>query len=151
MGGATLERTSVLNGTTAWEKTATSGMGAGMQMLHGGGGGAVRGGDSPTPEQLREAFHGAEGATGAGAGVRATPEQLKEVRVRRIVQMQRWLAALVAEAPQPWTDAGVAESPEGNADILETKEDTGRLHGSRDAPRQTCSTSRRNMVNWCSN
>jgi len=42
------------------------------------------------------------------------------------VQLQRLSAALLADAGTPWVDAGIAESPEGKADILETKEETGR-------------------------
>jgi hypothetical protein len=42
------------------------------------------------------------------------------------VQMYRLTAALLADAGTEWVDAGVAESPEGKADILETKEETGR-------------------------
>jgi hypothetical protein len=64
---------------------------------------------------------------GPGGGAAPTPEQLNEVRVRRMrVQLQRLMAALVADAGTPWVDAGIAESPEGKADILETKEETGR-------------------------
>ena len=43
------------------------------------------------------------------------------------IQMQRLMAALLTEGPQPWVDAGVAESPDGKADILEAKEDNGRM------------------------
>jgi hypothetical protein len=106
VGGPMMERTSVLAGNTAWDDTANrGGMGGGMQIV-------MRGpGDAPPP----------------GGGPAPTPEQLNEARVRRMkVQMQRWLAALVAEAPQAWVDAGVAESPDGKADILEAKDDTGR-------------------------
>ena len=106
VGGPTIERTSVLAGTTAWDDTANrGGMGGGMQII-------MRGpGDGPGP--------------GGGAG--PTPEQLNEARVRRMrVQLQRLMAALVAEGPQPWVDAGIAESPDGKADILEAKEETGR-------------------------
>jgi hypothetical protein len=47
--------------------------------------------------------------------------------VRRMrVQLQRLTAALLADAGTPWVDAGIAESPDGKADILETKEETGR-------------------------
>ena len=64
---------------------------------------------------------------GPGGGAGPTPEQLNEARVRRMrVQMQRLTAALLADAGTPWVDAGIAESPEGKADILETKEETGR-------------------------
>ncbi len=106
VGGPTIERTSVLNGTTAWDDTANrGGMGGGMQMV-------MRGpGEGPRP----------------GGGAAPTPEQINEARVRRMrVQMQRLTAALLADAGTPWVDAGIAESPEGKADILETKEETGR-------------------------
>jgi hypothetical protein len=106
VGGPTIERTSVLNGTTAWDDTANrGGMGGGMQIV-------MRGpGEGPGP----------------GGGPAPTPEQLNEARVRRMrVQLQRLSAALLADAGTPWVDAGVAESPEGKADILETKEETGR-------------------------
>ena len=107
VGGPMLERTSVLAGSTAWDDTANrGGMGGGRQIV-------MRGpGEGPGP---------------AGAP-RLTEEQLNEARVRRArVQLQRWMAALVTEGPQRWTDAGIAESPEGKADILETKEGTGRV------------------------
>jgi hypothetical protein len=65
-----------------------------------------------------------QGPGGAGG---MTPEQMNEARVRRMrVQMLRLTAALIADAGTPWVDAGIAESPEGKADILETKEETGR-------------------------
>ena len=52
---------------------------------------------------------------------------MNEARVRRMrVQLQRLAAALLAEASTPWVDAGIAESSEGKADILETEEETGR-------------------------
>jgi hypothetical protein len=107
VGGPSIERTSVLSGTTAWDDTANrGGMGGGMQIV-------MRGpGDGPGP----------------GGGAAPTPEQLNEARVRRMrVQMQRFMAAFLGEASTPWVDAGVAESPEGKADILETKEETGRV------------------------
>ena len=106
VGGPTIERTSVLAGTTAWDDTNNrGGMGGGMQIV-------MRGpGEGPGP--------------GGGAG--PTPEQLNEARVRRMrVQLQRLSAALLADAGTPWVDAGIAESPDGKADILETKEETGR-------------------------
>ena len=57
-----------------------------------------------------------------------TEEQMNEARVRRArVQLHRYMAALMAEGPGTWTDAGIAESPDGKADILETKEETGRV------------------------
>ena len=106
VGGPMIERTSVLAGTAAWDDTQNrGGMGGGMQIV-------MRGpGDGPGP----------------GGGTGPTPEQLNEIRVRRMrVQLQRLTAALVADAGTPWVDAGIAESPDGKADILETKEETGR-------------------------
>ena len=104
VGGPTIERTMVLNGTTAWEDTQNrGGMGGGMRIVMAGPGQGPGGTGGPTPEQLNEA------------------------RVRRMrVQMQRLTAALLADAGTPWVDAGIAESPDGKADILETKEETGR-------------------------
>lgn len=107
VGGPMIERTSVLAGTTAWDDTANrGGMGGGMRI-------EMRGpGDGPGP----------------GGAAAMTAEQMNEVRVRRMrVQMQRWLAALATEGPQAWVDAGIAGSPDGKADILEAKEDTGRV------------------------
>ena len=106
VGGPTIERTSVLAGTTAWDDMQNrGGMGGGMQIV-------MRGpGEGPGP----------------GGGAAPTPEQLNEIRVRRMrVQLQRISAALFADAGTQWVDAGIAESPEGKADILETKEETGR-------------------------
>ena len=109
VGGPMMERTSVLAGNVAWDDTANrGGMGGGMRM-------EIRTGPGP-------------GAPGGPGGAPMTEEQMNEARVRRArVQLHRMMAALVAEGPQPWTDAGIAESPDGKADILETKEETGRV------------------------
>jgi hypothetical protein len=107
VGGPLIERTSVLAGNIAWDDMANrGGMGGGMQIV-------MRGpGDGPGP----------------GGAPAMTPEQMNEARVRRArVQLHRWMAALVAEGPAAWTDAGIAESPDGKADILEAKEETGRV------------------------
>jgi hypothetical protein len=106
VGGPMIERTSVLAGNTAWDDTANrGGMGGGMRIM-------INDGPPPPP----------------GGGPGPTPEQLNEVRVRRMkIQLHRLMAALVAEGPQPWADAGIAESPDGKADILEAKEENGRL------------------------
>ncbi len=112
VGGPMVERTSVLAGTKAWDDTANrGGMGGGM-----GGG-------------MRIEMRGpGDGPAGPGGPAPMTEEQLNEARVRRArVQLQRWMAALVTEGPQAWVDAGIAESPDGKADILEAKEDTGRV------------------------
>jgi hypothetical protein len=102
VGGPTIERTMVLNGATSWEDSQNrGGMGGGMRIMMQTGGGP--------------------------GGGQMTPEQLNELRTRRMrVQMYRLTAALLADAGTPWVDAGIAESPDGKADILETKEETGR-------------------------
>jgi len=107
VGGPSIERTSVLAGTTAWDDMQNrGGMGGGMQMV-------MRTGPGP-------------GVTPGGAAG-PTPEQLNEIRMRRMrVELQRLSAALLADAGAAWVDAGIAESPDGKADILETKEETGR-------------------------
>jgi hypothetical protein len=103
VGGPTIERTMVLNGKTSWEDSQNrGGMGGGMRIMINTGG--------PGP-----------------GGATLTPEQIDEARTRRMrVQMLRLTAALFADAGVQWTDAGVAESPDGKADILEAKEETGR-------------------------
>jgi hypothetical protein len=105
VGGPSIERTSVLAGTTAWDDTQNrGGMGGGMRIM---------------------IAEGPRGGPGGAAG--PTPEQMNEARVRRMrVSLQRLTAALLADAGTPWVDAGIAESPDGKADILETKEETGR-------------------------
>jgi hypothetical protein len=105
VGGPSIERTMVLSGTTSWEDTQNrGGMGGGMRIM-------INSGPGP----------------GAAGGAGPTPAQLDEARTRRMrVQMQRLTAALFADAGVQWVDAGVAESPEGKADILEAKEETGR-------------------------
>lgn len=104
VGGPTIERTMVLNGTTSWEDSQNrGGMGGGMRIM-------INNGPGP-----------------GGPGGAMTQEQIDEARTRRMrVQMQRLSAALFADAGLAWVDAGIAESPEGKADILEAKEETGR-------------------------
>ena len=41
-------------------------------------------------------------------------------------ELQRWTVVLFADSAEPFTDAGVAESPDGKADVLETKDAAGR-------------------------
>ena len=103
VGGPVIERTMAVNGATSWEDTQNrGGMGGGMRIMMAGPG------------------------QGPGGGT-LTPEQINEARTRRMrVQMNRLTAALLADAGTQWVDAGIAESPDGKADILETKEETGR-------------------------
>jgi hypothetical protein len=107
VGGPTVERVTAFNGTEAWDDVQNrGGMGGGMQMI-------IRGPGGP-------------GAPG-GPGGPLTEEQINEQRVRRMkMELQRWTVALFATSSQPFTDAGVAESPDGKADVLETKDEAGR-------------------------
>ena len=107
VGGPTVERVSAFNGTEAWDDVQNrGGMGGGMRM-------EIRTGPGP-------------GGPGGPNGP-LTPEQIEQQRVRRMkMELQRWTVALFADSPQPFTDAGVAESPDGKADILETKDEAGR-------------------------
>src|SRR5687768_14555548 len=102
VGGPVIERTMVLNGAASWEDSQNrGGMGGGMRIM-------INQGPGPGGGQM-------------------TPEQLNEARTRRMrVQMYRLTAALIADAGSQWVDAGIAESPDGKADILEIKEETGR-------------------------
>ena len=103
VGGPVIERTMALNGASSWEDTQNrGGMGGGMRIMMAGPG------------------------QGPGGGT-MTPEQMNEARTRRMrVQMNRLTAALLADAGTQWVDAGIAESPDGKADIVECKEETGR-------------------------
>src|SRR5687767_6366252 len=103
VGGPVIERTMAVNGAASWEDTQNrGGMGGGMRIMMAGPG------------------------QGPGGGT-LTPEQINEARTRRMrVQMNRLTAALLADAGTQWVDAGIAESPDGKADILECKEETGR-------------------------
>lgn len=103
VGGPVIERTMAVNGASSWEDTQNrGGMGGGMRIMMAGPG------------------------QGPGGGT-LSPEQINEARTRRMrVQMHRLTAALLADAGTQWVDAGIAESPDGKADILECKEETGR-------------------------
>jgi hypothetical protein len=119
INGPVIERTSVLNGNAAWDDSSNRGMGGGMQIVIRDGPGP--GAPPPPPPP------GGGAVVMQGPAQQMTPEQLNEARVRRMrVALQRWMAALFAEAPTPFVDGGIAESPEGKADILESKDDTGR-------------------------
>jgi hypothetical protein len=107
VGGPTVERVSAFNGTEAWDDVQNrGGMGAGMQIRMMGPGGP--------------------GSAPAAGGV-LTPEQIEQQRTRRMkMELQRWTVALFADSAQPFAHAGVAESPDGRADVLETTDEAGR-------------------------
>jgi hypothetical protein len=100
-GGASVERIAVLAGETAWDDVQNrGGMGGGMMMM-----------------RLEQ---------GPG-GQQMDPQALEQMRARRMKgELQRWRLALLASGDQPPTYAGVAESAEGKADVLELKDDRGQ-------------------------
>jgi hypothetical protein len=98
-GGATMERTTALAGDASWEDTQNlGGMGGQMMMMFRG----------PNGEQ-------------------ASPEMIAQMRTRRMkVELDRWLLVFFASSETPLTYAGVAEAPEGKADVLEIKDERGQ-------------------------
>jgi hypothetical protein len=93
-GGATMVRTEVLNGADVWEESSQrGGMGGHMMMMMRGPGG-------------RE----------------MTEEQMREMRRRtRRADLARHTLAWLLTTDAPITYAGVAEAPDGRADVLEVK------------------------------
>jgi hypothetical protein len=121
VNGPSIERVTVFNGTEAWDDVTNNGAGGGP-----GGGGFRMEIRTDGPGGPGGPGRGPGGPGGPGGGM-LTPEQMAEQRVRRMkVEMQRWTIALLADATQPWVDAGIAESPEGKADMLDTKDENGR-------------------------
>ncbi|MEZ5285056.1 MAG: hypothetical protein R2712_09660 [Vicinamibacterales bacterium] len=108
VNGPTVERTSAFDGTEAWDDMQNrGGMGGRMRL-------EMREGPGP-------------GGPGGPGGNPLTPEQIAEARARRMkMELQRWTVALFADSSRPFTDGGVAESPDGKADILETTDEAGR-------------------------
>jgi hypothetical protein len=93
-GGATMVRTEVLNGTEVWEDSSQrGGMGGHIAMVMRGPGG----------REMDEA-------------------QMKEMRRRaRRADLSRYLLAWLLTTDDVVTHAGVAEAPDGKADVLEVK------------------------------
>ena len=129
MFGSTSEHISTFDGAQAWDETVNAarvgGGGGGGDHDHGAGGfgGAFAGAD----HNHADGFQGPGSAESAGPGGVLTPEQINAARIRRMkMELQRWTIAFLADSHQPFTDAGRAESPDGPADVLETKDEAGR-------------------------
>ena len=130
MFGSTTEHSSTFDGAQAWDETVNAarvggGGGGGGDHDHGAGGfaGAFAGPD----HNHADGFQGRGSAEAAGAGGALTAEQMDAARVRRMkMELQRWTVAFLADSNQPFSDAGRAESPDGPADVLETKDEAGR-------------------------
>ncbi len=104
MGPATIERTQALNGETSWTDIQNrGGMGGGMQIM------------------MRE---GPPGAPGAPAPDPAEAEKRRTVMFK--AEMERWMFALLGSPSGEVTYAGVAESPDGTADMIEMKDARGQ-------------------------
>ena len=135
--GATAERIATFDGTQAWEETVNAarvgGGGGGFDHAGGGGGGgfdhSYQGGGAAGADHNHAAdqFSGHDHEDSTGASRALTEEQANAARIRRMkMELQRWTVALLSDSNQPFTDAGRAESPDGPADVLETKDEAGR-------------------------
>ena len=98
-GGMSVERITAVSGGTSWEDSQNrGGMGGGMQIMMRGPGGA----------EMNE-------------------EEREKLRTTRLTaEMQRWMFALLAAPAGEVTYAGVAESPDGKADMLEMMDVRGQ-------------------------
>ena len=130
MFGTTTERVSTFDGAQAWDETVNAarvggGGGGGGDHDHGPGGfaGAFAGAD----HNHVDGFQGRGSNESSGSGGVLTAEQIDAARLRRLkMELQRWSIAFLAESNQPFTDAGRAESPDGAADVLDTRDEAGR-------------------------
>jgi hypothetical protein len=97
-GGASVERITVLNGDTAWEDVKRRGaMGGGIQIM-----------------------------TRGPQGAELNPQAIEEVRLRRHrAEMMRYLLMFAGASGLQPTYVAVAESPDGKADVIEVKNETG--------------------------
>lgn len=104
-GGASVERIQALDGDASWEDVqnrGAAGDGGGMNM------------------RTQMVFRGPNGEP-------PNPEQMAAARTRRMKQeLDRYLLAFFASSDTPMTYAGVAEAPEGRADVLELKDERGQ-------------------------
>ena len=127
--GSTSERISTFDGAQAWDETINAarvgGGGGGGDHDHGAGGfaGAFAGAD----HNHADGFEDQHQAEAAVPGSVLTEEQVNAARVRRMkMELQRWTMAFLADSNRPFTDAGGADSPDGPADVLETRDEADR-------------------------
>ena len=131
--GTTAERIATFDGSQAWEETVNAARvgGGGGGFDHGGGGGgfdhSYQAGGAAGGDHNHDADQFRHDAEPGGQGGALTLEQVNAARVRRMkMELQRWTVALLSDSNQPFTDAGQAHSPDGPADVLETKDEAGR-------------------------
>lgn len=99
-GGASIERVTAIAGDVAWDDVQNrGGMGGGMQIM------TFRG---PGGQPMSE-------------------EAMAEARSRRMqAERRRWLLALLLHSDETPAHAGVAESGDGKADVLELRDERGQ-------------------------
>ena len=135
--GQTIDRTEALNGADMWNDTNRSGgpggggfgggFGRGGDRGGGFGGGGFGGGrpGGPPPAAGGDAQGGNAGAP-AGARGQFDPERLRQLQLQmRRADFSRLLIALLLSTDAPATWVGTAQSPEGNADVVEIKRADG--------------------------
>ena len=135
-GGPTQERVEVLNGQDVWDINAAGGgfgrggfgggFGGGRRGDGGGGGRGFGGGQGQAGQPNPGQANPGQANQGGRAAQPIDPERLKELQRRqRQTELARltlmWL--LTTDAPVTWV--GTAESPDGNADVLEVKAGEG--------------------------
>lgn len=111
-GGPIGERTEVLNGTDTWDQIST-----GFPTGRGFGRGRFAGG---APDGAAVGAGGTGAGGGRAGGQPIDPERLKELQRRqRQTELARLMLVwfLTTDAPVSWV--GTAESPDGNADVIE--------------------------------
>jgi len=131
-GGPTVDRTEALNGVDTWD--ATSGTGAGGGGFGGGGRGGF-GGRGGGGFGRRGGFGGGGGAragqtgdpgTAQTGGGQIDPQRVREAQRRmRQAELSRLMLGWLLYTNASVTWVGTAESPEGNADVLEVKPANG--------------------------
>jgi hypothetical protein len=127
-GGPGIDRVEVLNGNEIWDENNGGGGRLGRGGGFGGGGdfgGGGRGGDFGGFRR-GGGFGGQQngGADQAPQGI--DPARLKELQLRnRRAEVSRLLLAFLLTTDGPVAWVGTAQSPEGNADVLEVKSSDG--------------------------
>ena len=129
-GGPAIVRTEVLNGADVWDENSGGGgfggfggFGGGGRGDRGGFGGRPRGGQAAGPPA------GDPAAGGQRGGRAIDPAQIKELQRRtRLADLSRYNLMLLLDTDAPVAWVGIAESPDGKADVLEiTPADGGPL------------------------
>jgi hypothetical protein len=128
LGGPGIDRVEILNGNDVIDENNGSGRGGfGRGGDFGGnrGGGDFGGGNGGGFRGRRDGGGDASGANGDGAPRgrgQVDPERLKEAQRRnRQAEVARLLVATLLSTSAPVAWIGTAQSPEGNADVIEIK------------------------------